>query len=150
MAQEIERKFLVKGDFKSQAFEAIPIRQGYLCSHPDRTVRVRIKGRKAYMTVKGRSNSTGISRYEWEKRISLKDAQELLRLCEPGEIDKTRYLIQAGDHTFEVDEFHGRHQGLVIAEIELRSEEETFEKPDWLGQEVTGDPRYYNAHLSLR
>lgn len=152
MPQEIERKFLVKGDFKSQAFQSVRITQGYLSSVPERTVRVRIKDRQGYLTIKGKSTASGVSRYEWEKEISCQEARELLLLCEPGMIDKTRYLVRMGKHVFEVDEFHGVNEGLVIAEIELSSEEETFEKPEWLGEEVTGDRRYYNARLigSLR
>lgn len=150
MPQEIERKFLVKGDFKSQAFQAVRITQGYLSSVPERTVRVRIRDRQGYLTIKGKSSASGLSRYEWEKEISYEDARELLALCEPGLIDKTRYLVRAGKHVFEVDEFYGANAGLVIAEIELSSEEENFEKPDWLGEEVTGDRRYYNATLISR
>ncbi len=148
MAQEIERKFLVQGDFKSEAYQATRIVQGYLSRVPGRTVRVRIKGEKGYLTIKGASNASGLSRYEWEKEIALKDAEELLKLCEPGIIDKTRYLIRAGELTFEVDEFYGTHEGLVLAEIELPTEDTLFEHPDWLGLEVTGDVRYYNSSLS--
>ncbi len=148
MAQEIERKFLVRGDFRRDASQSVRIRQGYLCSVPERTVRVRIRGDKAYITVKGLGNATGVSRFEWEKEISVADAEELLKLCEPGMIDKTRYLVNAGAHTYEVDEFHGDNEGLVVAEIELNSENEEFFRPDWLGREVTGDRRYYNSSLS--
>ena len=147
MAREIERKFLVKGDFKSDAFEQTRIIQGYLSSAPERAVRIRIRGDKGFITVKGTGNATGISRYEWEKEIPVAEAEELLRLCEPGIIDKTRYEVRAGKHVYEVDEFYGDNQGLVIAEIELGSEDETFEKPDWLGEEITGDQRYYNVML---
>ena len=148
MAKEIERKFLVKGDFKSEAYDAVHIMQGFLSSVPERTVRVRVKGDKGYITIKGIGSASGISRYEWEKEIPLEDAQELLLLCEPGMIDKTRYLVKAGEYTFEVDEFHGDNEGLVVAEIELPDEEAPFEHPAWLGKEVTGDLRYYNVMLA--
>lgn len=148
MAWEIERKFLVKGNYKEYAYAHEEIVQGYLSSVKERTVRVRIKGKKAYITIKGISNESGISRFEWEKEISINDARELLKLCEPGIIDKIRYYIKSGRHTFEVDEFNGENQGLVMAEIELSSENEQFEKPDWLGEEVTGDLRYYNSSLT--
>lgn len=149
MGQEIERKFLLNGDFKSDAFKAIRIIQGYLCSAPERTVRVRIKGDKAFITVKGIGNASGVSRFEWEKEICVEDAKALLGICEPGVIDKTRHLIKAdGGHVYEVDEFYGDNEGLTVAEIELSSEDEPFEKPSWLGQEVTGDQRYYNSYLA--
>ncbi len=148
MAQEIERKFLVKNDdFKKEAFKSTRIVQGYLSSVPERTVRVRIKGDKGYLTVKGIGNESGASRFEWEIEIPKKDAEDLLKICEPGVIDKTRYLVKAGDLVFEVDEFYGDNEGLILAEIELQSEDQTFEKPAWLGREVTGDPRFYNAML---
>ncbi len=148
MAWEIERKFLVKGNYKEYAYAHEEIVQGYLSSVKERTVRVRIKGEKAYITIKGISNESGISRFEWEKEISINEARELLKLCEPGIIDKIRYYIKSDKHTFEVDEFNGENQGLVMAEIELSSENEQFEKPDWLGEEVTGDLRYYNSSLT--
>lgn len=148
MALEIERKFLVKGNYKEYAYAHEEIVQGYLSSVKERTVRVRIKGKKAYITIKGISNESGISRFEWEKEISINDARELLKLCEPGIIDKIRYYIKSDKHTFEVDEFNGENQGLVMAEIELSSENEQFENPDWLGEEVTGDLRYYNSSLT--
>ncbi|PKP52848.1 MAG: adenylate cyclase [Bacteroidetes bacterium HGW-Bacteroidetes-1] len=147
MAQEIERKFLVKGDFKPFSTKAIRITQGYLSSVAERIVRVRIKGDKGFITIKGKSNATGISRYEWEKEIPVSEIEELLKICEPGVIDKTRFLVKAGARTYEVDEFYGENQGLVVAEIELTAEEEEFEKPLWLGEEVTGDVRYYNSML---
>lgn len=147
MNKEIERKFLVKGDFKQHAHTEISIMQGYLSSVVERTVRIRITGSRSYITIKGASNSTGVSRFEWEKEISVEEAKELLKLCEPGIIDKTRFLIPSGKHTYEVDEFYGQNQGLIIAEIELNSETETFEKPEWLGKEVTGDAKYYNSAL---
>ncbi|HNS17018.1 MAG TPA: CYTH domain-containing protein [Bacteroidales bacterium] len=147
MAQEIERKFLVKGDFKPFSIKATRITQGYLSSVPERAVRVRIKGNKGYITVKGIGNASGASRYEWEKEIPVEEVEELLKICETGIIDKVRYLVPAGKYTFEVDEFQGENQGLVVAEIELPSEQEPFEKPDWLGAEITGDVRYYNVML---
>ncbi len=147
MAQEIERKFLVSGDFKSSAFKATRITQGYLSSVPERTVRVRVKGDKGYITIKGIGNSTGASRFEWEKEIPVEDVKALLEICEPGVIDKTRYLVKAGEHTYEVDEFYGDNEGLTVAEVELSDENEAFDKPSWLGVEVTGDPRYYNSML---
>ena len=147
MAQEIERKFLVKGDFKADSFKATRITQGYLSSVPERTVRVRVKGEKGYITIKGKGNDSGASRYEWEKEILVDEVKELLKLCEPGIIDKTRYLVKAGEHTFEVDEFYGENEGLVMAEVELKDENENFIKPAWLGEEVTGDVKYYNSML---
>lgn len=147
MAKEIERKFLVKGNFKDQAVKSTRIVQGYLSSVPERTVRVRIKGDKGYLTIKGIGNVSGASRFEWEKEIPVNEAEELLKICEPGVIDKTRYNVKVGNHTFEVDEFYGENEGLVIAELELSSENESFPKPQWLGEEVTGDTKYYNAML---
>ena len=148
---EIERKFLVKSnDFKEQAFAQNQIAQGYLSSLPERTVRVRIKGKKGFLTIKGIGQHGGMSRFEWENEIPLDEAQELLKLCEKGKIEKTRYEIQSGKHIFEVDEFYGENEGLIMAEIELESETDTFEKPDWLGEEVTNDERYYNAYLSKK
>lgn len=146
---EIERKFLVRGDdYKRQAYGSSRICQGYICSGHGRTVRVRIRGDRGYLTIKGPSNKDGISRYEFEKEITLDEAGHLMALCEPGRIDKTRYLVKSGEHTFEVDEFYGENEGLVIAEVELQSEDEPFVKPDFIGREVTGDRRYYNAHLT--
>jgi adenylate cyclase len=147
MAQEIERKFLVKGEFKSEAYSQSHIVQGYISSARGRTVRVRIRDEKGYLTIKGASNASGTSRYEWEKEIPLNEARELMKLCEPGVIDKTRYLVKSGCHTFEVDEFYGENQGLILAEVELTSEDELFEKPQFIGEEVTGDRRYYNSTL---
>ena len=147
MAKEIERKFLVKGDFKSEAFKATRITQGYLSSVPERTVRVRVKGDKGFITIKGIGNASGASRYEWEKEIPVEEVKELLLICEPGVIDKTRYLVKVGEFTFEVDEFYGDNEGLTVAEVELPDENAAFERPDWLGEEVTGDPRYYNSML---
>ena len=148
MPQEIERKFLVTSeDFKTSAFKQTRITQGYLSSVPERTVRIRIKGKAAYITIKGIGNDSGASRFEWEKEITVPDAEELLKICEPGVIDKTRYEIKAGNYTFEVDEFHQENEGLVVAEVELKSESDQFEKPAWLGDEVTGDARYFNSML---
>lgn len=145
---EIERKFLIAGDFKSHAYKSDRVVQGYMASSTGgRSVRIRIKGDKGFITIKGGSSDSGLSRFEWEKEISLQDAEQLLELCDPGVIDKVRYLIKAGKHTYEVDVFHGDNEGLVVAEIELESEDEPFEKPSWLGEEVTGDKRYYNSHL---
>ncbi len=147
---EIERKFLVTSDaYKKEAFSQNRIAQGYLSSHPERTVRVRTKGNKAYITIKGASSESGMSRFEWEKEIPVDEAENLLLLCEKGVIDKTRYEVKMGQHIYEIDEFYGENEGLIIAEIELSSETETFEKPDWLGIEVTNDIRYYNANLSV-
>jgi len=147
MAQEIERKFLVSGEFKKLAFRETRIIQGYLCSVPERSVRIRIKGKAGFITVKGMGNTSGASRYEWEKEIPLQEATELMKLCEPGVIDKIRYQVKSGMHIIEVDEFFGENQGLIMAEIELEEENELLEKPDWLGLEVTGDERYYNVSL---
>jgi adenylate cyclase len=145
MAQEIERKFLVKGDLPSG--KTIRITQGYLSSVKERTVRVRIKGEKGFLTIKGMGNESGASRFEFEKEISIQDATDLLKICEPGIIDKTRTLVNVGNHTFEVDCFFGENEGLVVAEVELEAENEVFEKPEWLGEEVTGDVRFYNSML---
>lgn len=147
MAQEIERKFLVKGDFKEFATKQTRITQGYLSSVPERTVRVRVKGDKGFITIKGIGSDSGASRYEWEKEIPVAEVNELLKICEPGVIDKTRFLVPVGGHTFEVDEFYGDNDGLIVAEVELGSEDEAFIKPEWLGEEVTGDVRYYNSML---
>ena len=147
--QEIERKFLITSEsFKSEAHKRTRIVQGYLNSHHERTVRVRIQGDIGFVTIKGKPNKSGLTRFEWEKQIPLADAEELLKLCEPGIIEKTRYEISVGEHTFEVDDFMGENAGLVVAEIELESEGEPFQKPDWLGSEVTGDAKYYNANLA--
>jgi adenylate cyclase len=146
---EIERKFLVTSEaFKKEAFAQNRIAQGYLSSVPERTVRVRIKGDKGFLTIKGASNETGLSRFEWEKEIPVDEATALLKLCEKGIIDKTRFEVKIGNHIFEVDEFYGENEGLIIAEVELKSETETFEKPIWLGKEVTNDIRYYNSYLN--
>lgn len=148
MATEIERKFIVKGDFTADVYSSERIVQGYICSEPGRTVRVRIRGEKGFLTIKGPSNDKGLSRYEFELEIPLVDAEQLLKLCEPGSIDKVRHLVRGGKHTWEVDVFHGANEGLVMAEIELASEDEPFEKPNWIGEEVSGDRRYYNSMLT--
>jgi len=146
---EIERKFLVKTNaFKNEAFSKSRIVQGFLNSDAERTVRVRIKGDIGFLTIKGISNASGTSRFEWEKEISLSEAEQLLSLCEKGSIDKTRYFVKGNNHTFEVDEFHGDNDGLIVAEIELNDENESFEKPNWLGKEVTGEVKYYNSQLA--
>ena len=149
MAQEIERKFLVKGDYKAEAFSSTRITQGYLSSVPERIVRIRVKDEKSFITIKGICDASGVSRFEWEKEIDVDEAKSLLEICEPGVIDKTRYLVKNTDgiHTWEVDEFCGDNEGLVIAEIELSDENEPFDKPEWLGEEVTGDMKYYNSML---
>jgi len=147
--EEIERKFLVEStDFIKESTVNNRIVQGYLNSNPERTVRVRIKGNKGFLTIKGKGNENGTTRFEWEKEISLSEAEALLQLCESGIIDKIRYEIPLGKHTFEVDVFSGENQGLIIAEVELTFENEFFEQPNWLGKEVTGDKKYYNSHLS--
>lgn len=147
MHYEIERKFIVAGDFKSKAHSHSHIQQGYFETAPGKTVRVRIRDDKAYLTIKGPANKDGLKRYEFETEVSIEDGKQLMNLCGPGRIDKTRWLVKAGNHTFEVDEFHGDNDGLVMAEVELQSENETFEKPDFIGKEVTGDRRFYNSHL---
>ena len=145
---EIEKKFLVKNDsFKNESVREIRIMQRYLASVPERSVRIRIAGEKGFITIKGIANDSGISRFEWEKEISVIDANELFTICEPGVIDKMRYIVKKRQHTFEIDEFYGENEGLVIAEIELSSEEETFIIPDWLGEEITGNVKYYNSML---
>jgi len=146
--QEIERKFLIKDNhFKADVVSETRIIQGYLNSAPERTVRVRLNGEQGYLTVKGISSESGTSRFEWEKKIPKQEALALLEICEPGVIDKTRYLVPCGLHTFEVDEFYGENQGLTVAEVELSSEDEAFSKPTWLGEQVTGQAKYYNSML---
>ncbi|MCI6144043.1 MAG: CYTH domain-containing protein [Bacteroidales bacterium] len=147
MGLEIERKFLVKGDYKTQATSSTRIKQGYICSERGRTVRVRLRDTKAYLTIKGPSRDNGLSRYEFEKEITFDEALSLFALCEPGIVDKVRWLVPAGNHTFEVDEFFGDNAGLVVAEVELSRANEFFIKPDFIGKEVTGDRRYYNSQL---
>jgi len=148
---EIERKFLVLSEeYKSEAYQKTKIVQGFLNTHKERTVRIRVKGEKAFLTIKGISNLKGTTRLEWEKEIPVSEAEMLLNLCEPNLIEKTRFEIKVNNHIFEVDEFYGENEGLVIAEIELSSENETFTKPSWLGKEVTGDVRFYNSQLSKK
>lgn len=148
MAKEIERKFLVKGNFKSFVKEKVEIKQGYLSIAPERTVRIRIKGESACITIKGIAKDSGVTRFEWEKEISLKEAKSLFELCVPGIIEKTRYIIPEGSGLFfEIDEFHGNNKGLLIAEIELPEKDHKFSKPGWLGKEVTGIKKYYNSML---
>ena len=145
---EIERKFLVCDDsYRHLAYDSSRIKQGYICSGHGRTVRVRIRGDRGYLTIKGASDEKGLSRYEFEKEITLDEAEQLFKLCEPGVIDKTRFLVKSGCHVFEVDEFYGDNEGLVIAEVELQAEDEAFEKPSFIAKEVTGDRRFYNSHL---
>ena len=149
MPTEIERKFLVHTDsYKIEAFKKSYIKQGFLNSNKERVVRIRIKNETAFLTIKGPSNTSGTSRYEWEKEISLSDATELFKLCEEGIIEKYRYLVKSGNHIFEIDDFLGDNSGLVIAEVELISENQIFTKPKWLGNEVTGNEKYYNSNLS--
>ena len=146
---EIERKFLVTStEFLSESIPSNRIVQGYLNSNPERTVRIRIKGTQGFITIKGKGNESGTTRFEWEKEIEVTEAEQLLLLCEDGVIDKIRYEIPFGKHLYEVDVFEGDNKGLIVAEIELENENESFEKPNWLGEEVTGDDRYYNASLS--
>jgi adenylate cyclase len=147
MATETERKFLVRGEFRHLAFKEIKIIQTYLSIDPSKTIRLRTADNKAFITIKNRSKGKSISRGEWEFQIPLDDAKELMSLCLPGKIVKTRYLINAGKHTWEVDVFHDKNEGLIIAEIELVTEDDHFEKPEWLGEEVSGIPEYYNANL---
>ena len=147
--EEIERKFLVEStDFIKESTVNNRIVQGYLNSNPERTVRVRIKGNKGFLTIKGKGNDSGMSRFEWEKEIAISEAEALLSLCEKGAIDKIRYNVMHENHLVEVDVFFGENEGLIVAEIELKSENESFSKPNWLGEEVTSDERYYNAYLS--
>jgi len=151
MSLEIERKYLVQGDFKKFAIKHYKIVQGFLSTVPERTVRIRIKGEKGYITVKGIGNFSGTTRFEWEKEIELKDAENLLAICEPTIIEKIRYIIPSNNNLFfEVDEFLGANKGLLIAEIELPSEDFKFVKPIWLGNEVTGQLKYYNSMLASK
>lgn len=147
--QEIERKFLLKDkkEFKKEAQRKLRIVQGYLNSASERTVRVRIRDEQGFLTIKGQSGENGLSRFEWEKEIDRGDAEDLLKLAEPGVIEKIRYEVMVNSHVFEVDEFLGENKGLYIAELELKSEHEEFKKPDWLGREVTNQKKYYNSYL---
>ncbi len=150
-SMEIERKFLVVGDsYKQAATSSSRIRQGYICSDRGRTVRVRLRGGRGFLTIKGPSADGGLSRYEFEKEITPQEAERLFELCEPGAVDKTRWMVPCGAHTFEVDEFHGCNEGLVVAEVELSSPTEQFCKPAFVGREVTGDRRFYNSCLTKR
>jgi len=145
---EIERKFLVLSDaYKGEASAKIRIVQGFLNTDPERTVRVRIKGEQGFLTIKGKGNDTGVSRFEWEKEITISEAEALLKIVEPGGIEKFRYEVLVGNHTFEVDEFFGENEGLIVAEVELNSENEAFRKQVWLGEEVSGIIKYYNSQL---
>jgi CYTH domain-containing protein len=149
MSLEIERKFLVKNeDFKKEFYQKTTIKQGYLNSDKNRTVRIRITDDAAFLTIKGKSNKTGTTRFEWEKEIDKQQGEQLLLLCEPSIIDKTRFYVKNEHHIFEIDEFYGDNLGLIVAEIELSSENEAFKKPSWLGLEVTGNDKYYNSKLS--
>ena len=148
MQIETERKFLVTDDgYKAQAVRSYSIRQGYIAHDSGRSVRVRIRDGQGILTVKG-PHLSETSRLEWEKELTLQEAEELFLLCKPGAVEKTRWVVPSGDRFFEVDEFHGENEGLVLAEIELGSEDEAFGKPSWLGTEVTGDKRYYNSYLA--
>jgi CYTH domain-containing protein len=147
MATETERKFLVKSEFKHLAVREIKIIQSYLSIDAEKTIRLRIADDKAFLTVKSRPQKNSITRNEWEVEIKVRDAEEMMQICLPGRIVKTRYLVPSGKHTFEIDVFHEKNEGLVIAEIELTFDDEHFEKPSWLGEEVTGLPQYYNANL---
>jgi len=145
---EIERKFLIRSEaYKMAATSEERIIQGFLNTHAERTVRVRVKDNLGYLTIKGKSNEVGTTRFEWEKKIDIEDAEALLVLCEKPILEKTRYKIPVGKHIFEVDEFYGANKGLIVAEVELTAEDEKFEKPDWLGDEVTGKVKYYNSQL---
>ena len=148
MAIEIERKYAVIGDFKSFSTVHYDIAQGYLSTVPERTVRVRIKNDKGFLTIKGKAHNNGISRYEWEKEISVHEAEELLKLCEPFVIRKTRYEVYFENQKFEIDEFYAENEGLLIAELELESEDTIVNKPLWLGAEIVNDERYFNSQLS--
>ncbi len=149
MNTEIERKFLVlNNDFMKKSFHKYEIIQGFLSSHKKRTVRIRITNNTAFLTIKGKSNKKGTTRFEWEKEIAITEARQLLNLCEKGVIKKTRYLVKSDKHTFEIDVFKAKNKGLIVAEIELNKETEDFTKPTWLGKEVTGELKYYNSVLS--
>jgi len=147
MATETERKFLVKGEFRHLAVSEVNITQAYLSVNPNKTIRLRIADQKAWLTIKSNISGKSFSKNEWEYQIPMVDALEMISICIPGKIVKTRYLIPSGTHTFEVDVFHDKNEGLIIAEIELSSEDEKFSNPDWLGEEVTGKPEYYNSNL---
>jgi CYTH domain-containing protein len=150
MPLEIERKFLVKGDFKPFVTHTVRIVQGYLCISEQTTVRVRIKNNRAFLTVKGAATETGFARHEFEYEIPVTDAEQMLRMTPYPVIEKERNLVPYKNHTYEVDVFHGRHEGLILAELELQSETEAYEKPGWLGEEVTGNRQYYNAFMAAQ
>jgi len=147
MATETERKYLVKGEFRNLAVREINIIQSYLSVDPEKTIRLRIANNTAFLTVKSKPKKNSITRNEWEVEIPLKDGLEMMNLCLPGRVVKTRFIVPSGKHTFEIDVFHEQNEGLVVAEIELTTENELFEKPDWLGEEVTGNPKYFNSNL---
>lgn len=147
MATETERKFLIKGEFRHLITREINIIQTYLSVDSDKTIRLRIADDKAFLTIKSRPQKDSITRNEWEVQIPVTDAVEMMRICLPGRIVKTRYLVPSGKHTWEIDVFHENNEGLVVAELELTAENEHFDKPEWLGEEVTGRPQYYNANL---
>jgi adenylate cyclase len=147
MATETERKFLVKGEFRHLITREINIIQTYMSIDSDKTIRLRIADDKAFLTIKSRPQMNSITRNEWEVQIPVTDAVEMMRICLPGRIVKTRYLVPSGKHTWEIDVFHENNEGLVVAELELTAENEHFDKPEWLGEEVTGRPQYYNANL---
>ena len=148
---EIERKFLVSSsEYKNQAYKSTRIKQGFLSTDPERTVRVRIKGDIGFLTIKGITNNSGTSRFEWEKEIPVSEAESLLKICHEGIIDKIRYEVNVTPHTFEIDEFEGCNKGLIIAEIELTTEDESYEKPHWVGKEVSNDNRFFNVYLETK
>lgn len=147
MATETERKFLVRGEFRDKSVKAVNIIQAYISADPRKTIRLRFSDDEAFLTIKSPRKEGLIGRYEWEYLIPVEDAKEMMAICLPGRVVKTRYLVPSGEHTFEVDVFHEKNEGLIIAEIELSSEDEPFERPEWLGDEVTGDPRYYSSNL---
>lgn len=149
MAQEIERKFRVTGDYQSKIIKSYPIKQGYLSTVPERTVRVRTKGEKGFITIKGKTDESGMSRFEWEKEIPYEEATELLALCEHSIIEKIRHIVKYKEYFYEVDVFTGENEGLTLAELELSKIDATYLKPEWLGEEVTGDERFYNAQLCI-
>ncbi len=149
MAYEIERKFLVSNDsFIHLANKFYHIQQGYICNDPARSVRIRKKGTLYFITIKGESTHNGLIRPEWEQPIDEDSFEILWSLCLPGKISKTRYEVSLGHHTIEVDIFHDTNVGLIMAEIELQTEKDIIQLPDWLGEEVTGEEQYYNAYLS--
>lgn len=146
--QEIERKFLVRkdGSYKAMASSHSHIRQGYMACK-GAAVRIRLRDDKAYLTIKGPSRNGGLSRFEFEREILVEEADEMFKLCVGGVVDKTRWIVPYEGHIFEVDEFHGINDGLLFAEVELKTEDEHFEKPPFLGPEVTGNRHFYNSHL---